>query len=354
MVLCSGSTDSGPTSEEVHRVDDAVSQVATTSRPTDLTDFGELEQYRKELTGYCYRMLGSSYEAEDAVQDALIKAWRAIDRFEGRSSLRTWLYRIATNVCYDLLKGRKRRARPMDISPASTVDTAVLGSPLPEITWLEPIPNGRVLTDGNDPAERAVQRDSIRLAFIAALQHLPPRQRSVLILREVLRWKAKEVADLLDTTVASVNSALQRARATLSEQGVSDAGTSEVVSEDNEELLAQYVEAFERYDIDRLVSLLRDDATLSMPPYNLWISGPEEIGKWHLGPGIGCQNSRLVPVMANGSKAFGHYKLQEGVMKPWAIQIVETKGDWIVGLNAFLDTDRMFPLFGLPPIFEGS
>ncbi len=175
----------------------------------------ELEAHRRELTAYAYRMLGSTFEAEDAVQETLLRAWRGFGRFEGRAGLRSWLYRIATNVCLDALEGRKRRARPMDLGSAGVADIALLGEPLPEATWVEPVPDERVLVAGGDPAEVAIARESVRLAFVTALQRLPPRQRAVLILREVLHWQASEVAELLETSVASVNSALQRARATL-------------------------------------------------------------------------------------------------------------------------------------------
>lgn len=248
----------------------------------------QLEQYRTELTGYCYRMLGSSFEAEDAVQDTMVRAWRGFDRFEGRSSLRSWLYRIATNVCLDSLSGRERRARPMDFGPAGTA-SAVLKPGLPEATWIEPVPDGRVLPSASDPADVAVARESVRLAFIAALQHLAPRQRAVLILREVLAWKASEVAELLDTSVASVNSALQRARAAVAASDM--AATDPVLPQDEEQraLLARYVDAFERYDLESLTALLREDATLSMPPYALWLRGHGEITAWLVGTGIGCR-----------------------------------------------------------------
>ncbi|MDQ2690234.1 MAG: sigma-70 family RNA polymerase sigma factor, partial [Chloroflexota bacterium] len=234
-----------------------------------------LEQYRRELTGYCYRMLGGTFEAEDAVQETFVRAWRAFDRFEGRSALRSWLYRIATNVCLDMLKGSQRRARPMDFGPAQSADNQ-LAAPLPESAWIEPMPDERIEPSGGDPADVAVARESVRLAFMAALQHLPPKQRAVLILREVLRWKADEVAQLLDTTVASVNSALQRARATLAENG----GELEPrpLDDDARELLEKYVDAFERYDIDALVTLLHEDATQDMPPYAMWLRGREDIG----------------------------------------------------------------------------
>ncbi|MBA2338417.1 MAG: sigma-70 family RNA polymerase sigma factor [Acidimicrobiia bacterium] len=312
----------------------------------------QLERFRPELTGYCYRMLGSAFEAEDAVQDTLLQAWRALDRFEGRSSLRTWLYRIATNVCYDMLNGRRRRARPMDLGPASSADS-VLDSGSPEITWIGPIPDDRVVAPDGDPAEVAVARDSIRLAFIAALQHLPPRQRAVLILREVLRWKASEVASLLDTTVASVNSALQRARATLAASDVVATDTASALDDTQRDLLARYVAAFEGYDIDALLTLVDEDAKQSMPPYALWLQGHDDIRGWMLGTGIGCKGSRLIPTVANGAPAFGQYKPSaDGGLEPWALQVLEIKDGEIVGLNYFLDTAVLFPMFDLPPRFD--
>ena len=247
--------------------------------------FGELEQHRRELTAYCYRMLGSPFEAEDAVQDTLIRAWRSIDRFEGRSALRSWLYRIATNVCLDMLNSRERRARPMDLGPSVEPVVSNLNT-LPEVTWIEPIPQS-ALSDG-DPAEVAESRETIRLAFVAALQHLPPRQRAALILCEVLRWKAAEVAELLDTSVASVNSALQRARATLDQADVVSAGQAKPLSDADRDLLARYVEAFQAYDMDRLTALIHEDAIQSMPPYDMWLRGRDDIFKWWVGPGIGC------------------------------------------------------------------
>jgi RNA polymerase sigma-70 factor (ECF subfamily) len=310
-----------------------------------------LEQYRVELTAYCYRMLGSAFEAEDAVQETLVRAWRAFDRFEGRAALRSWLYRIATNVCFDMLNGRQRRARPMDLGPALSADTP-LGSALPEVTWIEPIPDGRVVPAGGDPAALTELRESVRLAFVAALQHLPARQRAVLILREVLQWQASEVAELLDTSVASVNSALQRARATLA---TADAGanSAESMDDDQRALLARYIDAFERYDMDSLTSLLHEDATWNMPPYDLWLQTHLDIRKWCLGPGIGCRGSRLIPTVANGSPAFGQYKpAPDGGLEPWSLQVLELSGGRISGITFFLDTAALFPLFGLPPRLE--
>jgi len=317
---------------------------------TATVDLGRtLDQYRVELTAYCYRMLGSA-EAEDAVQETFIRAWRNYDRFEGRAALRSWLYRIATNVCLDMLNGRERRARPMDLGPArEPVETNL--NTLPEATWIQPIPEGAVSPEG-DPAEVAVTRETIRLAFVAALQHLPPRQRAVLILCEVLRWKATEVAELLDTSVASVNSALQRARSTLEAGKVSVSDPATPLDEADRALLARYVEAFERYDIDALTSLIQEDATQSMPPYDLWLNGRDDIFRWWFGPGIGCRGSRVIPtVAANGSPAFGQYKPSatgEGY-EPWALQVLEVSAGRIVEFTFFLDTDTLFPLFGLPP-----
>src|SRR6476619_6052174 len=269
----------------------------------------ELEQHRAELTAYCYRMLGSPFEAEDAVQETLLRAWRGLDRFEGRAALRSWLYRIATNVCFDLLNARERRARPMDLGPAREPVESNLNT-LPEVTWIEPVPDSVVTSEG-DPADVPVAHETIRLAFVAALQHLPPRQRAVLILCEVLRWKAAEVAELLDTSVASANSALQRARATLASTDVGT-DTSARLDDDARELLARYVEAFEAYDIDALTSLIHEDATQSMPPYELRLSSRDDIFRWWFGPGIGCSRSRVIPtVAANGSPAFGQYKPSE-------------------------------------------
>ena len=304
----------------------------------------ELETYRPELTAYAYRMLGSAFEAEDAVQDALLRAWKSYEGFEGRSALRSWLYRITTNVCLDMLNSRGRRALPMDLGSAQSADTP-LPAPLPEVTWLEPIPEARV--SGGDPAEVAELRESIRLAFVAALQHLPPKQRAVLILREVLRWKAEEVAELLETSVASVNSALQRARAALAKVE----GTEPLQPDDEEQkvLLARYVEAFERYDMEKLTALLREDATWSMPPYDLWLQTHEDVVKWCLGPGIGCRGSRLIPTVANGMPAFGQYKPSpDGGLAPWSLQVLSVSGGAITGICFFLDTERLFPLFGLP------
>jgi RNA polymerase sigma-70 factor (ECF subfamily) len=308
-----------------------------------------LLEHRRELAGYCYRMLGSSFDAEDAVQETLVRAWRGLAHFEGRSALRSWLYRIATNVCLDQLSGRQRRALPMDLSgsPWQPVE-ASLAARRPGTAWVEPMLDRQVLAEDADPAERAVIRESIRLAFIAALQHLPPRQRAVLILREVLRWKADEVAQLLDTTVASVNSALQRARATLAAAGgVLD---PRPLDPDDQDLLARYVDAFERYDIDAFVRLLHEDATQHMPPYEMWLRGASDIGAWMLGPGSACRDSVLIRVDANGSPAFAQYKPSgDGGRVPWALHELEASGGRIAHITSFLDLDNgLFRQLGLP------
>jgi RNA polymerase sigma-70 factor, ECF subfamily len=294
-------------------------------------------------------MLGSA-EAEDAVQETMIRAWRSFDRFEGRSALRSWLYRIATNVCFDMLSGRERRARPMDLGPAREPILENLNT-LSEATWIQPLPDSLVLADG-DPADATVARETIRLAFVAALQQLPPKQRAALILCEVLHWQAAEVAELLDTTVASVNSALQRARATLAN---SEPAASAPLDDANRALLDRYVTAFQNYDMSALTSLIQEDATQSMPPFDLWLRGRDDILTWWFGPGIGCSGSRLVPtVSANGSPAYGQYKPAEGGgYEPWALQVLELDAGRIVEFTFFLDTERLFPIFGLPLQFEG-
>jgi RNA polymerase sigma-70 factor (ECF subfamily) len=309
-----------------------------------------LEQHRAELTGYCYRMLGSPVDAEDAVQETLLRAWRSYDRFEGRSSLKSWLYRIAANVCFDMLGSRQRRARPMDLTGPGAVDGPL--ATLPESAWIEPVPDGLVVSADADPAEQAVAKESLRLAFIAALQHLPPRQRAVLILREALRWEASEVAELLDTTVASVNSALQRARAALEARDVGSAEAGGPLSEEQEELLARYVDAFQDYDMESLTSLVHEDATQTMPPFTLWLRGRDDIFNFWLGPGAGCRGSRLIPVAANGLPAWGQYRPDpsgDGSYEPWAVMVVRLDEGGIAELTFFLETERLFPLFGLPP-----
>jgi len=328
--------------------------MADTSTAVDRDELERrLDDHRAELTAFAYRMLGSPFEAEDAVQDALLRAWRAFGSFEGRSSLRSWLYRITTNVCLDMLQSRERRARPMDLGPAGVADAALLGQPLPETTWVLPMPDDRVVPQAGDPAAVAEVRETVRLAFVAALQHLPPRQRAVLMLRDVLGWKAAETAELLETSVASVNSALQRARATLATADVTAEHVDRVPDEQHRGLLDRYVDAFERYDMEALTSVLREDASWSMPPYQLWLQTHDDIAAWCLGPGIGCRGSRLVPTRANGAPAFGQYKpAADGGLEPWALQVVDVGADGIAGICFFLDTATLFPLFGLPDRLE--
>jgi RNA polymerase sigma-70 factor (ECF subfamily) len=318
---------------------------------TTNVDVREVEQafepYRSELTAYAYRMLGSAFEAEDAVQEALVRAWRGYENFEGRSALRSWLYRITGNVCFDMLKSRQRRAMPMDLMDPGK-GAGPIDPPVAESTWITPTPSDRVLVDGDDPAEAAVARESIRLAFVAALQHLPARQRAVLILREVLKWKASEVAELLDTTVVSVNSALQRARATLAERNVTVSDTPASIDPDQQELLARYVDAFERFDVEGLVSLLHEDATLSMPPFPFWLRGAGEYADFLRGPGSACEDSKVVPVDVNGQPGFAQWKRSgPDTYDAWAIHVLDISDGRIAELHFFVE-QRLFPLFGLP------
>ncbi|MFF6951647.1 sigma-70 family RNA polymerase sigma factor [Streptomyces iakyrus] len=326
-----------------------------TAAPTDLDS--RLEAHRTELTGYCYRMLGSSFEAEDAVQDTMVRAWRSYDKFEGRSSLRSWLYRIATNVCLDMLTAGNKRARPMDLTESTPLAQAAL-SPRPDNTWLEPMPDARVLPTTGDPAEAAIAKESVRLAFMAALQKLPAKQRAVLILREVLAWKASEVAELLDTSVASVNSALQRARATLAERQEpgAEAAVSDPLDEDQQKLLDRYVAAFEGYDMTALTALLHEDAVMTMPPFDLWLTGTRDITGFMTTLGAPCAGSRLVPVQVNGLPGFAQYKPdpEKGGFTPWAVQVLEISEGRITGFHCFLDTQRWFPLFDLPLHLEAE
>ncbi|MER6204081.1 MULTISPECIES: sigma-70 family RNA polymerase sigma factor [unclassified Streptomyces] len=327
--------------------------VVTTTDDLDV----RLEKHRVELTGYCYRMLGSSFEAEDAVQDTMVRAWRNYEKFEGRSSLRSWLYRIATNVCLDMLSAGNKRARPVDLSDSTPLAQAAL-SPRPDNTWLEPMPDARVLPTVADPAEAAVAKESVRLAFMAALQQLPPKQRAVLILREVLAWRANEVAELLDTSVASVNSALQRARATLAERDekAADAAVSDPLDEEQRKLLERYVAAFEGYDMAALTALLHEDAIMTMPPFDLWLTGHDDITGFMTTLGSACEGSRLIPVQVNGLPGFAQYKPDPdtGGYTPWAVQVLEISDGGLTGFHFFLDTKRWFPLFDLPLHLEAE
>lgn len=312
-----------------------------------LLDANDLETHRAALTGHCYRMLGSAADAADAVQETIVRAWQKLDRFEGRSSLRTWLYRIATNVCLDALSHGSRRMRPFEEGPASAVSSAVLEA-RERTHWLEPIPDVRALPADGDPFEQASLRQTIRLAFVSALQHLPPRQRAALLLTDVLGWSAAEAAECLDMTVAAVNSGLQRARATMAARGAT--ASPQTLTDEQVALLDRYVTAFQSYDVEGLVALLRHDATFSMPPYSLWLQGPESVRGWLTGPGAECEGSRLIPVAACGSPAFAQYRLNraDGTHRAWGLIVLELAGDRIAAWNTFLDTETVFPIFGLP------
>ncbi len=339
----------------------------TTSTPPESSTTDDLDTaftaHRRELTAYCYRMLGSGAEAEDAVQETLVRAWKAFDRFEGRSSIRSWLYRIASNVCIDMLRSPQRRARPMDLGPATPVQGATPGDARGEHSWVQPIRDDRVIDLDGDPAEVAATRESIRLAFVAALQHLPPRQRACLILCEVLKWSAQETAELLDTSLASVNSALQRARATMATVHVDDALTP-LGDPAQEALLTRYVDAFERYDIAALTAVLRDDAVLTMPPFPTWLQGVDDVIAWMFGQGSACAGSRLIRIDLNGTAGYASYKpagpdsaapdsgapdigAPDGRLDPWAIQVIEVRGGAVSAHHNFIGPE-LFAEFGLP------
>jgi RNA polymerase sigma-70 factor (ECF subfamily) len=327
-------------------------------------DAAQLEPYRTALIGHCYRMLGSVSDAEDAVQETMVRAWQSLDRFEGRASIKTWLYRIATNVCLDALSDRSRRFRPMEEGAAGSAEDPMITRP--REYWVEPIPDARALPADASPLERTMLRQSIRLAFVAALQHLPPRQRAALLLTEVLGWSAAEVAQCVEMTVAAVNSAVQRARATLASRNLTPSGAplppaarDDIVKNHDlpqPELVDRYVDAFHRYDVDALVSLLREDAVLSMPPYSLWLQGPETIRAWLHGRGSICRETRLVPIEASGSVAFGQYHASgaDGAYHPWGIVVLEIVDGRIASWNTFLDAETLFPKFGLPPVLPAN
>src|SRR5262249_13783588 len=316
--------------------------------PTAESQIAErLESHRAALTGHCYRMLGSAAEADDAVQETMVRAWRNLDRFQERAALRTWLHTIATRVCLDALEDRTRRARPMELCPVGSVDQPL--DTLPGERWIEPIADATVLSGQEDPLQRILLRQSIRLAFVAALQRLTPRQRAVLLHTEVLGWSAAETAQALEMTVPAVNSALQRARATLASHELEP--VHRPLSDEDAALVDRYMEAFERYDMDALGALLHEEATMCMPPYRLWLQGPASILAWLVGPGAGCRGSRLVRTAASGAPAFGQYRHggPGKPLRPWALVVLESDGRRLTGLNYFLDTDPLFPRFGLPP-----
>jgi RNA polymerase sigma-70 factor (ECF subfamily) len=300
-----------------------------------------LEPFRIELTGYCYRMLGSGFEAEDATQETLVRAWKAFDSFdEQRASLRTWLYRIATNICIDMLRSSQRRALSIDLGPSG----GEIGAPLHERVFVQPVPDHKVL-----PEDQAIRKETIRLAFVAALQHLPPKQRAVLILRDVLAWKADEVATLLDISVASANSALQRARATL--RTVDPGEPLNPADPKQKSLLSRYCEAFERHDVRTLVALLHEDATMSMPPYRWWLRGRAHIARALQAPNAACDGAWLVPVKANASPAY--WQMRPGMDKPFGLVFLDVRAGLVTGNTTFLNVDELLPLFGAPPLRDG-
>jgi RNA polymerase sigma-70 factor (ECF subfamily) len=327
---------------------------AATSQATFERD---LEHLRPALNGYCYRMLGAGFEAEDATQEAMLRAWRRADTLKEPAAMKSWVFRIATNVCFDQIEDRKRRARPVDLAEPGTADTPV-GAPLPETTWILPIADSQVLDPDADPAARLADRETLRLAFVAALQHLPARQRVVLVLRAVLRWSAKEVAEMLETSVASVNSALQRARAALDELALEDSDApARPDDEDERRLLEQYLEAFAEYDVDRIVALLRYDVVFDMPPLALWVRGPDQVGSFMLGQGAACRDSKLIAAGANGCPAFASYKPdpESGDWLPWSLTVLEPVADGeggpaVAGVHNFLAPflPSLFDSFGLP------
>jgi RNA polymerase sigma-70 factor (ECF subfamily) len=320
--------------------------------------FEELEPFRRQLTAYCYKMLASPHDAEDAVQETFIRAWRGLSHLDDRAGLRPWLYRIATNVCLDMLKGRDRRALPTSVAPARSRQgwdashELALGTPRPEATWVQPVPDNLIASTDVDPADAVVERESVRLAFIAAMQDLQPRQRAVLILRDVLRWKAEEVAQLLGTSTDAVNSALRRASATM-DQADLDAAPAQPRELDLE-LLGRYVEAFERYDVGALVALLHEDATLTMPPFELWLRGIDDIGRFLAAMQSEGGRDRVVTVAANGCPALAVYRPghESGELEAFSIQVLECADGRILAIHAFLDPG-LFAVFGLPRVFAG-
>ena len=308
-----------------------------------------LEQHRTELTGYCYRMLGSTFEAEDAVQETMVRAWKSIDRFEGRAALRSWLYRIATNVCLDMLNGRQRRARPMDLGPAGVGRRRVPRRHAARGRLARADARLARPAEDGDPAELAASRETLRLAFVNALQHLPPRQRAVLILREVLRWQASEVAELLDTSVASVNSALQRARAQLADNDLTPDTPVDPLDDGQRELLDRYVAAFEQYDMDALTSLLQEDATLSMPPFDCGSRAPTRSGHGSSATASTARAracSRSTPTAPPASRSTGRARTAAGSRGRSRCWRSQTGGSPISTRSS--TPQRFFPLFGLP------
>ncbi|MFD0903848.1 sigma-70 family RNA polymerase sigma factor [Actinomadura sediminis] len=317
--------------------------------PEDDREFlDQADPYRRELLAHCYRMLGSIHDAEDLVQETYLRAWKSYERFEGRSSLRTWLYRIATNACLTAIDQRGNRPMPSGLgAPSDEPERPVVASP--EVPWLEPAPDAVVVADAADPAAIVAARESTRLAFVAALQHLPAKQRVVLILRDVLKWRAAEVADLLGTSTAAVNSALQRARERLEQDGPARDELVEPTDPSVRDLLDRYAKAFEDADITALLDLFKRDAVWEMPPFPEWFVGADVIVRLIVAqcaaePG----ELRMVPAAANGQPAFGLYRRDgEGVHRPYQLQVLAITAGGVAQVSAFFDTS-LFPLFGLP------
>lgn len=305
----------------------------------------QLTALRPEITRHCYRMLGSPFDADDAVQETMLRAWRGIGGVERRAALRSWLYAIATNVCLEQLRQARRRALPMDLT-APVPGPRPLGPARAADTWVQPIPDTRVLPTDLDPARITVERESIRLAFVAALQLLPPRQRAVLLLRDVIGWRSREVADLLGLTEDAVNALLRRGRAAMPARR--PAASEALLDSERRALLGRYISAFERFDITALVGLLHDDATLSMPPYGLWLRGVPAIAAWLRSRETLCRDGALVPVEVNGTVGVAQYRRGPGGsgLRAFSLQVVETSAGRIDGLHIFLLTE-LFPLFGL-------
>ncbi|MEV1167798.1 sigma-70 family RNA polymerase sigma factor [Nonomuraea sp. NPDC049784] len=325
-----------------------------TDKPTNEEFLQQADPMRRELLAHCYRMMGSVHDAEDLVQETYLRAWRAYDGFEGRSSLRTWLYRIATSACLTALDSRSRRPLPTGLGAPSTEPTAPLVTDN-EVPWLEPAPDALTGTGGDDPASIVTSRESIRLALIAALQHLPPRQRAVLVLRDVLKWKAAEVAEALETSTAAVNSILQRARAQLNEVQPSIDDPVEPLSAEQRAQLERYVAAFENYDVDSLVHLFTKDAIWEMPPFVGWYQGPETIAELTRTqcPAERAGDLKLVPTAANGQPAFAVYFREDGVYRQFAIMVLTFSGERISHVGMFFE-ENLFKTFGLPVALEGS
>jgi RNA polymerase sigma-70 factor (ECF subfamily) len=325
-----------------------------TEKPADEDFLRQADPFRRELLAHCYRMLGSVHDAEDLVQETYLRAWRSYERFEGRSSLRTWLYRIATRVCLTALESRGKRPLPTGLGgPGSEA-----GDPLveqPEVPWLEPVPDALVGAERSDPAAIVTSRETIRLALIATLQHLPPRQRAVLILRDVLQWRAAEVAKVLNTTTTAVNSILQRARAQLEEATPHEEEIVEPTAADQRELLDRFVTAFERKDISAMVELFTKDAVWEMPPFIGWYQGAENIARLvdTQCPAQGPGDMHLVPTWANGQPAFGLYMRDGDVYRPFNLPVLTLSPAGVEHVACFFDT-RLFATFGLPEILPAQ